>query len=126
MTNEERKAVEEVRKGIRRYLDYIYNNSNIKFTEEMKREVEGKQQTIEYNTLYEAYLTKCDELRQSNYIKYQLKNYLANELVYTKDGLMFLRYTKVGKDIDNIIEEKREYKVKRKWWWTNWRYHKGD
>ena len=114
MTNEERKAVEEVRKGIRRYLDYIYNNSNIKFTEEMKREVEGKQQTIEYNTLYEAYLTKCDELRQSNYIKYQLKNYLANELVYTKDGLMFLRYTKVGKDIDNIIEEKREYKVKRK------------
>lgn len=114
MTNEERKAVEETKRGIREYLGYIYMNSNIEFTEEMKREVEGKQQTIEYNTLYEAYLTKCDELRKANYIKYQLKNYLANELVYTKDGLMFLRNTKVGRDLDNIIEEKREYKVKKK------------
>lgn len=114
MTNEERKAVETLKKGIRELVDYTYMNTNIKWTEEMKREVEGKQQTIEYNTLYEAYLTKCDELRQSNYVKYQLKNYLANELVYTKDGLNFLRYTKVGKDIDDIIEERREYKVKRK------------
>lgn len=114
MTNEERKAVEAVKKGIREFLDYMYMNSNIEFTEEMKREIEGKKQTVEYNTLYEAYLNKCEEARQSEYIKYQIKNYLANELVYTKDGLQFLKYTKVGRDLDNIIEEKREYKVKKK------------
>ena len=114
MTNEERKAVEALRNGIRKLIDYTYRNSNIEFTEEMKREVEGKQQTIEYNTLYEAYLNKCDELRQDEYIKYQLKNYLANELVYTKDGLQFLKYTKVGRDINDLIDAKREYKVKRK------------
>ena len=114
MTNEERKAVEEVRKGIRRYLDYIYNNSNIKFTEEMKREVEGKQQTVEYNTLYEAYLHTSEKLRESDYKIYQINKYIDEELVYTKDGLQFLKYTKEGRAINDIIEGKKQYKVKRK------------
>lgn len=114
MTNEERKAVEETKKGIRKYLDYIYMNSKIEFTEEMKKEVENKNLPINYTTLYEAYLNASDRANKSEYKLYQINKYIEEELVYTKDGLQFLKYTKEGKNIKDIIDGKHEYKVKRK------------
>lgn len=114
MTNEERKAVEAVKKGIREFLDYMYMNSNIEFTDEMKREIEGKNLPINYTTLYEAYLNTSDKLRESDYKLYQIEKYIDEELVYTKDGLQFLKYTKEGKNIKDILDGKKEYKVKRK------------
>ena len=126
MTNEERKAAEAVKNGIREFLEYMYMNSNIKFTDEMKREVENKNLPLNYTTLYEAYLNTSDKLKESDYKLYQVSKYLDEELVYTRDGLQFLKYTKEGRNIKDILDGKREYKVKRKWWWINKRYHWGD
>lgn len=114
MTNEERKAVEEVKKGIREFLEYMYMNSNITFTEEMKKEVENKNLPINYATLYEAYLNTSDKLRESDYKLYQISKYIEEELVYTKTGLLFFKNTKEGSAIKDIIDGRKEYKVKKR------------
>ena len=114
MTNEERKAVEEAIERKKKILEYTYRNSDVPFTDEMKRAVEGNNLPINYATLYEAYLNTSDKLRESDYKLYQISKYIEEELVYTKTGLQFFKYTKDGSAIKDIIDGKREYKVKRK------------
>ena len=114
MTNEERKAVEEAIERKKKILEYTYRNSDVPFTDEMKRAVEGNNLPINYATLYEAYLNTSDKLRESDYKLYQISKYIEEELVYTKTGLLFFKNTKEGSAIKDIIDGKREYKVKRK------------
>lgn len=112
MTKEE--IIRDLKDKFRKAREYIYMNYPEKLTKEIIEEVEGKQQTINYATLYEAYLNTSDKLKESDYKLYQIEKYLDEELVYTKDGLQFLKYTKEGRALKGIIEGKHEYKTKRK------------
>lgn len=114
MNNKQREVVEIVKGRVKGFLEYTYRNTDIEFTDEMKREIEGKNLPINYNTLYEAYLNTSDKLKDSDYKLYQIEKYIDEEFVMTKDGLQFLKYTKEGKNIKDIIDGKHEYKVKRK------------
>lgn len=114
MNSKEREVVEIVKGRVKGFLEYTYRNTDIEFTDEMKKEIEGKNLPINYTTLYEAYLNVSDKLKESDYKLYQIEKYIDNELVMTKDGLRFLKYTKEGTAINDIIEGKKEYKVKKK------------
>lgn len=114
MNSKEREVVEIVKERVKNFLEYTYRNTDIEFTDEMKREIEGKNLPINYTTLYEAYLNTSDKLKDSDYKLYQIEKYIDEELVNTKDGLQFLKYTKEGRALKGIIEGKHEYKVKRK------------
>ena len=114
MNSKQREIVEVVKNRVKDFLEYTYMNTGIEFTDEMKREIENKNLPLNYTTLYEAYLNTSDKLRESDYKLYQVSKYLDEELVYTRDGLQFLKYTKEGRNIKDILDGKREYKVKRK------------
>lgn len=114
MNNKQREVVNIVKERVKNFLEYTYRNTDIEFTDEMKREIEGKNLPINYTTLYEAYLNTSDKLRESDYKLYQIEKYIEEELVYTKTGLLFFKNTKEGSAIKDIIDGKREHKVKRK------------
>ena len=114
MNNKQREVVEIVKGRVKGFLEYTYRNTDVEFTDEMKREIEGKKLPINYTTLYEAYLNTSDKLKDSDYKLYQIEKYIDEELINTKDGLQFLKYTKEGRNIQDIINGKREYKTKRK------------
>lgn len=114
MNNKQREVVNIVKERVKNFLEYTYRNTDIEFTDEMKREIEGKNLPINYATLYEAYLNTSDRAKEDEYKLYQIEKYIEEELVYTKTGLLFFKNTKEGSAIKDIIDGKREYKVKRK------------
>ena len=74
----------------------------------------NQEEIINYTTLYEAYLNVSEKLHESDYKLYQIEEYINDEIVNTKDGIRFFKYTREGSKILDIIGGKCEYKVKRK------------
>ena len=91
----------------KRLNEYLLMNYGIELNPE-------EQRIVSYEVLYQAYMDISDKLKESDYKLYQIEQYINDEITRTPQGVQFLKYTKEGSKILDIIKGRTEYKQKKK------------